>query len=141
MLCDSLSMNVVVAGTFDVLHPGHLYLLEEAARLGDVYVIIARDCNIQNDRKKIVFTEDERLKIIQSLKPVKKAVLGDEKDFFKPIEKINPDFIFLGPDQNEEWVKSEIKERGLDIEVKRLPERLPYSSSEIKRRLAQTISR
>lgn len=125
-------MNVVVAGTFDVLHPGHLYLFEEAANLGDVYVIVARDCNTT---KETIFTEKERLKMVASLKPVKKAVLGDENDFFKPIEEISPDIIFLGPDQDEEWVKSEIKKRGLDIIVKKLPERLPYSSTEVRKRL------
>jgi FAD synthetase len=125
-------MNVVVAGTFDILHPGHLYLFEEAANLGDVYVIIARDSNVT---KKTVFTEKERLKMVASLKTVKKAVLGDENDFFKPIEKLSPDIIFLGPDQDEEWVTSEIKKRGLTIAVKKLPERLPYSSTEIRKRL------
>ena len=127
-----LTMKVVVAGTFDILHPGHVYLFEEAAKLGDVYVIIARDCNIT---KKTIFTEDERLKMVQSLKLVKKAVLGNKHDFFEPIMQINPDYIFLGPDQDEEWVRSEIEKRTLNIKVKRLPERLSYASSEIKKRL------
>ena len=96
-------------------------------------MIVARDCNINKDKK--VFTEEERLHIIESLKMVKKAVLGDKDDFFKPIIDIDPDYIFLGPDQDEEWVKSEIEKRGLSIEVRRLPERLPYSSSEIRNRL------
>lgn len=127
-------MKVVVAGTFDVLHPGHLYFLEEAAELGDLYVIIARDCNIDK-KKKMIFSEKERLKMIQSLKPVKRAILGDRNDFFKPIEEISPDYIFLGPDQDEKWVRSEITRRGLNIKVRRLPERLPYSSSEIKNQM------
>ncbi len=127
-------MKVVVAGTFDVLHPGHLYFLEEAAELGDLYVIIARDCNIDK-KKKMIFSEKERLKMIQSLKPVKEAILGDRNDFFKPIEEISPDYIFLGPDQDEKWVRSEITRRGLNIKVRRLPERLPYSSSEIKNQM------
>jgi FAD synthetase len=130
-------MKVVVAGTFDVLHPGHLHLFEEAAALGDVYVIIARDCNLDKNRKTI-FTEDERLQVVSSLKPVKKAILGDEKDFFKPIEELSPDFIFLGPDQDEEWVRSQIRKRNLKIKVKKLPARLPYSSSEIKNRIGCT---
>jgi len=127
-------MKVVVAGTFDILHPGHLYLFEAAAALGDLYVIIARDENI-DDSKKRVFTESERLSLIQSLKPVKKAVLGDKNDFFSPIEAIRPDIIFLGPDQDEAWVRSEIERRNLSISVRRLPERLPYSSTEIKKRI------
>lgn len=126
-------MKVVVAGKFDVLHPGHLYLFEKAAECGNVYAIVARDCNIKN--KITVFNENERLKMVKSLKSVKKAMLGDKNDFFKPIEKISPDIIFLGPDQDEEWVKSEIKKRNLDIEVKKLPKRLPYSSTEIRTRL------
>lgn len=125
-------MNVVIAGTFDVLHPGHLHLIEEAAKRGDVYVIIARDSNV---RKDTVFNEKERLKMVQGLKLVKKAVLGDKKDFFKPIVEINPDIIFLGPDQDEDWVRSEIKRRNLTINVEKLPERLPYSSSEMRERL------
>jgi FAD synthetase len=133
-MCFPQAMKVVVAGTFDILHPGHLYLFEEAAALGDLYVIIARDETIAHTKKKI-FTEKERLLIIKSLKPVKKAVLGDKKDFFSPIETINPDIIFLGPDQDETWVRSEIEKRNLSITVKRLPERLPYSSTEIRRRI------
>lgn len=128
-------MIVVVAGTFDILHPGHVYLLEEAATLGDLYVIIARDCNI--NKTKIVFNEKERLKMVQILKPVTKAILGDEKDFFRPIEDISPDYLFLGPDQDYEWVKSQIKERNLAITVKQLPERLPYSSTEIRNRICE----
>jgi FAD synthetase len=125
-------MKVVVAGTFDVLHPGHIYLFEKAAELGDVYVIIARDCNIN---KTTVFNEDERLKMVSSLKPVKKAILGDKNNFFKPIEEICPDILFLGPDQDEKWVRSEIKKRNLNIIIKKLPKRLPYSSTEMRNRL------
>ncbi|MBU7042509.1 MAG: adenylyltransferase/cytidyltransferase family protein [Theionarchaea archaeon] len=127
-------MKVVVAGTFDILHPGHLYLFDAAAALGDLYVIIARDNNIPQTKKK-VFTETERLNIIKRLDMVKTALLGDKTDFFEPIEAIQPDIIFLGPDQDESWVRSEIKKRNLSIVVKRLPERLPYSSTEIKKRI------
>jgi FAD synthetase len=128
-------MIVVVAGTFDVLHPGHIYLFEEAASLGDLYVIVARDRNINKER--IIFNEEERLKMVQSLKPVTKAILGDEKDFFRPIEDISPDYLFLGPDQDYEWVKLQIKKRNLTIKVKQLTERLPYSSSEIRNRICE----
>ncbi|MBU6997541.1 MAG: adenylyltransferase/cytidyltransferase family protein [Theionarchaea archaeon] len=131
-------MIVVVAGTFDVLHPGHMYLLKEAAALGDLYVIVARDCNI--NKRKIIFNEKERLAMIQSLKPVTKAILGDKEDFFRPIEDISPDYLFLGPDQDYEWVKLQIKKRNLTIEVKQLPERLPYSSTEIRDRICEEHS-
>ena len=72
-------MKVVVAGTFDILHPGHLHLLEKAAQFGDVYVIKARNCNI--NKNKTVFKEEERWRMTESLKMVKKEVLGNENDF------------------------------------------------------------
>ena len=37
--------KVLIAGTFDILHPGHTFLINEAAKLGDVYVIVATDIN------------------------------------------------------------------------------------------------
>jgi len=37
--------KVLVAGTFDILHPGHIFLINEAAKLGEVHVIVATDKN------------------------------------------------------------------------------------------------
>jgi len=40
-----IAKKVLIAGTFDLIHPGHIYLINEAAKLGDVYVIVATDKN------------------------------------------------------------------------------------------------
>ena len=40
-----MKKKVLIAGTFDILHPGHIYLIQEAAKLGDVYVVVATDMN------------------------------------------------------------------------------------------------
>jgi FAD synthetase len=108
------SKKVVVAGTFDILHPGHLQLLSFASRLGKLYVIVARDFNAQRDKgRPTVLDEQSRLHILSSIKFVYKAVLGDEKDYLKPIEDIKPDYIVLGPDQamDEEWLAAEVERR------------------------------
>jgi len=130
-------MKVLVAGTFDILHPGHIYLLEEAAKLGDVYVIVARDRNVEKLKGRLpVFNERERMKIVESLRFVKKAVLGDTGDFFRAVVEIDPDIIFLGPDQEEKWVETEIKIRGLKAKILRLERKLGnYSSTKAKENL------
>ena len=47
--------RVVATGTFDLLHPGHVFYLEESARLGDeLHVIVARDVNVRHKPKPIV---------------------------------------------------------------------------------------
>lgn len=92
--------RVFVAGTFDLLHPGHIALLRFASSMGKVYVVVSRDANAVRAKKRpLVFNENIRLKIISSLKYVYEARLGDPQDILKPVEKIRPDVIVLGPDQ------------------------------------------
>ena len=37
----------MIFGTFDLLHPGHFFVLEEAAKRGDVTVVVARDSTVK----------------------------------------------------------------------------------------------
>lgn len=128
--------KVVVAGSFEILHPGHLWLLKHAWVMGEVYVIVSRDVNFEKYKgRKPVVPEKDRLEVVKAIKYVSHAVLGDMVDILKPIEEIKPDIILLGPDQwvNEEDLLRKLEERGLfNIKVVRLPERLgDYSSSAI----------
>jgi len=138
-------MRVAVAGTFDIIHPGHIYLLKEASKYGDIYVIIARDRNVKRIKgKKPIFNENERKLVIENIKFVKKAYLGDLNDFFKVIKFINPDIIFLGPDQDKVGVETEIRKRGLNSRIIQLESRKNYSSSgtlEILRRIYKEINK
>jgi len=80
--------KVICFGTFDLLHPGHLDYFKQAKKYGDfLIVIIARDKNIKKKDK--IFSEQERLSLANNLKVVDKAVLGDLKDFLKPIKNLN----------------------------------------------------
>lgn len=126
--------RVVTAGTFDVLHPGHVMMLWKAASLGDLYVIVARDDNVRRFKKRDpVFPEGARVVLVESLKPVRKAVLGDKDDILKKIIELNPDVVFLGPDQHvdESFLKKQLEARGLKgVEIVRLKERIrEYSPS------------
>lgn len=130
--------RVMVAGVFDLIHPGHLYLLKKAKEMGRVVVVVARDSTVEKVKgKKPVVPEEQRLEVILSLKPVDEAVLGHEGDLLKIVEEIEPDIILLGPNQpfDEEVLREELKERGLGVEVVRLSETFRdcrfYSTSQI----------
>jgi len=117
--------SVLVAGTFDLIHAGHIYLINEASKLGDVYVVVATDENrelFSGERPTI--PQEQRLEVIKNLKNVKDARLGrSDNDTLKTVEEINPDIILLGPDQKYsiEILKKGLKKKGLDhIEVRRL---------------------
>ncbi len=129
--------KVLVGGTFDLVHPGHIEFLREAAKRGLVYVVVARDQNVKKIKGKLpIMNEKDRLAVVSSIKYVYKASLGDKKDFLKPIQQIKPDIIFLGPDQfmDEEYLSKELAKRGLKIKVERMNKRVgegQYSTTKI----------
>jgi cytidyltransferase-like protein len=56
--------RVVATGTFDILHPGHIYYLEESRKLGDeLWVIVARDANVKHKPHPII-PEEHRLQMV-----------------------------------------------------------------------------
>ncbi|QIW24192.1 cytidylyltransferase family protein [Sulfolobus sp. S-194] len=123
-----ISKKVFVGGTFDILHPGHIEFLREASRYGRVYVSVARDKNSEKiKRRKPINDENQRLEVVKSIRYVYEAFLGDEKDFLKSVERVKPDILFLGPDQqvDENKLKEELKKRGINnIEIIRMKERI-----------------
>ena len=114
--------RVIATGTFDILHPGHVYFLSESRKLGDeLWVIVSREKNVKHKPRPVV-SEEQRLTMIQSLKCVDHAVLGDEDDMFKPIREIAPDIITLGYNQyfDENKLRTDLEKRGINAEVVRI---------------------
>jgi len=128
--------KVLVAGTFDILHPGHIYILRKAWELGRVYVVIARDVNVERFKgRKPIIPERQRLELIRNIKWVHEAVLGDKSDIIRSVELLQPDIILLGPDQpiKEEELHRELVKRGLNPKIIKLEERsqeYPLSSTQ-----------
>ena len=116
--------RVMVFGSFDILHPGHLNLFRQARRYGNrLYVVIARDKNIRKIKgRSPVYDENARKQSVEKIKFVDLAVLGDIDDPYKIIEKVNPDVICLGYDQNSFTMDlgPELRKRGLNPRVVRL---------------------
>ncbi|MBS3126602.1 adenylyltransferase/cytidyltransferase family protein [Candidatus Woesearchaeota archaeon] len=115
--------KVMCFGTFDLLHLGHLHYLEQAKEHGDyLIVVIARDATKQQQRKETIFTEKERLKLIQSLKIVDEAVLGYPDDHFHIIQDKKPDVICLGYDHQvrEKDIAEKLASLELHPEIMRL---------------------
>ena len=116
--------RILATGTFDILHPGHLFYLSQAAALGDeLYVIVARARMIKHKPKPIL-PDEHRLLMVQALKLVDHAIIGSETDIFEPLYEIMPDIIALGFDQyfNTENLKKELADRGFAADVVRVGE-------------------
>ena len=93
--------TVMAFGSFDLLHPGHIYFLKRAKELGDkLVVVIAKDSTIEEVKGKAPkYHEKDRVEHIRDLKIADKVVIGYEADKYEIIEEINPDIIALGYDQ------------------------------------------
>ena len=91
----------MVFGTFDIIHPGHLYLFEEAKKLGDTLtVIVARDQTVLEVKGRAVQNDENiRLKNIENLHIADKVILGNLVDKYQVIKEEKPDIIALGYDQ------------------------------------------
>ncbi len=150
---DKAKRKVVLAsGTFDLLHLGHVKYLEEAKKAGgkdaELIVIVARDSTVERRKGKMpVMSEDQRRSLVESLKVVDEAILGFE-DFSidRAIEKINPDVIAVGHDQEgvETEVRSAIAEKKVNVQVVkigRFGKKELNSSSKIMRKIAESFSR
>ena len=128
------------------MHPGHIFLIQEAAKLGDVYVVVATDKNREfYSGEAPIVPEKQRLEVIRNIKNVKDAILGrPDNDTLKTVEKINPDIILLGPDQkfSTEKLQNALKMKGMDeIIVTRLEKYYDtyklHSSSSIKKKIIE----
>jgi len=119
--------KVFVAGTFDIIHPGHIEFLKEASKLGRVYAVVARDVNVKRMKgREPVNDEEQRLEVLKSIRYVYQVILGDPDDILKSVERIKPDIIFLGPDQqvDEKKLSEELKKRGLEPKIIRMEKRV-----------------
>jgi FAD synthetase len=135
--------KVLVAGTFDFLHPGHLNLFAQARRHGDgLVVVVAKDATVEKFKgKRPYFSETERLGLVGSMKSVDRAILGKSGDLYRVVAGERPDVIVLGYDQWPDEKKLRARLDGLGLkktEIRRASEKNPakFKSSKIRAHLA-----
>ena len=134
---------VVATGTFDLLHPGHVFYLERSRALGDeLVVIVARGINVRHKPKPIL-PDLQRLRMIAALKVVDRAILGEESDIFRTVEALRPDIITLGYDQHfdEDALREELFRRNLNCKIVRIMEQEPCPLCSSSRIVAKVLER
>lgn len=94
--------KVFVNGTFDLLHVGHLQLLNFAKSYGD-YLIVAIDTDDRVKEKKgptrPIHNQDERSFFLRMLKPVDQVELfSSDRELEELIKGFNPDIMIVGSD-------------------------------------------
>jgi len=128
------SLHVVLAGgVFDIIHPGHIYTLNEAKALGDVLVVVVATDNtsVKMKKRNPLHTQEQRQELVNSLSMVDLCLIGQEDDIFKTVNHVRPQIIALGYDQvhQEKFIVDGCKRINLDAKVARLQSPIPESSS------------
>ena len=121
---------VIIGGSFELIHYGHIYTISKAKALGDPLVVsVARDSTIRKrKRREPIIGEGDRVRLLSSLRQVDAAILGVEGDIYVTLEKVKPDLVALGYDQYhmEAEVKKEAAKRGMKVRVVRLDSPYPH---------------
>ena len=133
-----LPTRIMIFGTFDGVHPGHLNFFRQARKLSKnslLIVSIGRDQNVLRVKGKLPRKNEKlRFKLVKKTRLADKVVLGGTKNHIPHILKEKPDIIALGYDQKNyiKNLKNELKKRGLKVKIVRLK---PYKEKIYKNHL------
>ena len=91
--------RVYVGGTFDLLHPGHIRLLQRAAEIGDVWVSLNTDEFATRYKRKPIMSYEERKTMLMATKWVTHVIKNEGDEDSKPaILTVKPRFLIHGDD-------------------------------------------
>ena len=124
---------VFTNGVFDLVHSGHVELLNFAKLLGDKLIVgLNSDSSTQSLKgdKRPINKEEDRKNIVQSLRAVDEVIVFDSTNTTDLIKSLKPNIVVKGG----EWTAEEIRKRDEipnDIEVYVYPFKEGYSSTNI----------
>ncbi len=108
-----MSKTVYVGMSADLVHPGHMNILKEAAKLGDVIVGLLTDKAIASYKRLPYMSYEQRKAVIENIKGVKEVIPQDTLDYRPNLEKIKPDFVVHGDDWKE-GVQAKVRQQVID---------------------------
>lgn len=96
-----MTKKVYVGMSADLIHPGHLNIIKEAAKLGEVTVGVLTDKAIASYKRLPFLSYDQRKMIVENLKGVERVIPQDTLDYRPNLRQVKPDFVVHGDDWKE----------------------------------------
>jgi len=93
--------KVYIGMSADIIHPGHLNIIKEGAKLGSVTVGVLTDKAIASYKRLPYLDYEQRKMIVENLKGVEKVIPQDTLDYVPNLMNIKPDFVVHGDDWKE----------------------------------------
>ena len=98
--------EVYVGMSADLIHPGHINLLKESAKLGNITIGLLTDKAIASYKRLPYMNYDQRKEVIENIKGVVKVIPQDTLDYSDNLRLIKPDIVVHGDDWKEGVQKS-----------------------------------
>lgn len=108
-----MSKNVYIGMSADIIHPGHLNIIKEGAKLGNVTVGVLTDEAIAGYKRLPYLDYEQRKMIVESLKGVEKVIPQTTLDYVPNLLKLKPDYVVHGDDWKE-GVQKVTRQRVID---------------------------
>ncbi|MCF2909718.1 phosphoenolpyruvate mutase [Pseudoalteromonas sp. DL2-H2.2] len=89
---------VYIGMSADLVHPGHMNIIKEAAKLGEVVVGLLTDKAIASYKRLPYMNYAQRYDVIENIKGVKSVIPQETLDYRPNLEKLKPDFVVHGDD-------------------------------------------
>jgi len=108
------SDTVYVAMSADIVHPGHINLLEKAQELGPVTVGLLTDAAIASYKRLPLMTYEERRAVVAQLRQVADVVPQETLDYEPNLRSLKPRYVVHGDDWRE-GVQAKVRERVIEV--------------------------
>jgi phosphoenolpyruvate phosphomutase / 2-hydroxyethylphosphonate cytidylyltransferase len=93
-----MGKKVYVGMSADMIHPGHLNIIKEAEKLGEVTIGLLTDKAIASYKRLPALKYEQRKIIIESIKGVAKVIAQNELDYAPNLRMLKPDYVVHGDD-------------------------------------------
>ncbi|MGZ2369840.1 phosphoenolpyruvate mutase [Ancylomarina sp. YFZ004] len=105
--------KVYIGMSADIIHPGHLNIIKEGAKLGIVTVGVLTDKAIASYKRLPYLDYEQRKMIVENIKGVEKVIPQDTLDYVPNLMNVKPDFVVHGDDWKE-GIQQETRQRVID---------------------------
>ena len=127
-------------GVYDLFHVGHLNMIQTAKKYCEYLIVGVHGDDVVEEYKhrRPIINEDDRRRIVESIKGVDKAVVNRFRDKMKLWELHHFDVVFIGDDWKgtERWINFEKVLKKINVDVIYVPYTKGISTTDIRNRIA-----
>lgn len=105
--------KIYVGMSADLVHPGHINIIREAAKLGEVTIGLLTDKAIASYKRLPYMSFQHRKSVIENIKGVVSVISQDTLDYRDNLNLIKPDYVVHGDDWRE-GVQSKTRQQVID---------------------------